>query len=106
MSIAGLTCKVLIGHCEHIKKLFGGETKENPCKANKTYNNDAGSVLYCRLNLLKETIYFTLLLTGLKCFVTMRVPMTRKINREAFRAQTKYFKNDTFGYGIPTSEDT
>jgi hypothetical protein len=72
LSIAGLTCEALIGHHKHIKKLFGGETKENPCKANKTYNNDADSVVCRDLNLLKETIHFTMLLTGLKRFVAMR----------------------------------
>jgi hypothetical protein len=57
-----------MGHHNHLKKLFGSELKENPCKATKTYDNDAGSVLFWGLILLKGRINFTLLFTGLNRF--------------------------------------
>jgi len=59
---------VLIGHYSHLKKLFGSETKENPCRTTKTYDNDAGSVMFWGLILLKGIINFTILFTGLNRF--------------------------------------
>jgi len=53
--------EVLIGHYSHLKKLFGSEMKENPCRATKTYNNDAGSVQLWELILLKGRINFKML---------------------------------------------
>jgi hypothetical protein len=60
--------EVFIGHHSHLKKLFGSETKENPCKATKAYDNDAGSALFWGLILLKWRINFTMLFTSLNRF--------------------------------------